>query len=148
MVIKGFKLTLESLPELLKQIMPELKTSNLRVDVKIWKDARSIPLNSFQHVIYGELSRYLIKRGRGDFTPEYAKMTLKNWFLGWEDMEVTDLSNGKPKIVSVLRETSKLDRGEAHRYTEQIIEWCESVGLTIKIPINSDYFKFCNEQNH
>lgn len=113
------------------------------------KDARkrSMSQNALQHVIYGEISKYLISKGREDWTPEFVKENLKNKFLGWEEREYIDVETGHKSIMSVLRHTSKLDVGESCDYTTKIIDWAESIGCKIKIPANSVYMEMMEKQN-
>jgi len=72
---------------------------------------------------------------------------LKNKFLGWVPQEFTDLITGAKVTRDVLRETSKLDVGEAYYYTTEIIEWASSIGLEIKIPTHCEYSNLRNAQN-
>ena len=147
-MIKDYKLTLSNLPDLIKAILPAVNEGkSLRVDIKIWKDKRSLNQNAFQHIIYQEISKHLISGGAYNWDAEKVKFELKNQFLGWEERERVDLITGEKSNVSVLRETAKLDKGDSYHYTTQIIDWAQSIGCTIKIPVSSDCYKYTQEQN-
>ncbi|AUR84946.1 hypothetical protein NVP1064O_48 [Vibrio phage 1.064.O._10N.261.52.E2] len=107
---------------------------------------RSLSQNAFQHVIYGEISKYLVSKGRNDWTPAYTKENLKNNFLGWEEKEYIDVKTGVKSYRSVLRSTSKLDKGESYLFTTAILEWSESIGCKIRIPEDSEYMKLKRTQ--
>ncbi len=130
------------------QLCLELADSNKRYRVKIveWRERRSITQNGLQHSIYGVVSKFLIAKGREDWTPEKVKDNLKNKFLGWHDSEFVDVVTGEVTIKSVLVPTSGLDKGESYHYTTQIIEWCESIGCEIRIPEKCDYRDLMKQQ--
>jgi hypothetical protein len=135
--------SLSSLCNFLQSNMPE---SGWRVTYKPWKESRSLSMNAFQHVIYAEISTYLIGRGKANCSEEWVKDMLKNRFLGWVDQEFTDVVTGEKSTRQVLRQTSKLDQGEAGFYTEQIIEWAASIGCVIKIPAKCEYSEYHEAQ--
>jgi len=120
----------------LAQSMPE---KGWRIEWKPWRDVRSLSQNAFQHVIYEEISQYLISRGRKDCSPEWVKDMLKNKFLGWVDKEFVDIKTGEITIHQVLRSTKGLDIGEANHYIDQILAWSADIGCDIKIPTMCDY---------
>jgi len=131
------------------QLCCELSSTDkrYRVSIKEWRDKRSLSQNTLQHSIYGEVSKYLISRGRSDWDAVKVKENLKNKFLGWRDYEFVDLETGEVIIRSVLVETSKLDKGESFNYTTHIIEWAESIGCEIKIPATCEYRSLMELQN-
>ena len=119
----------------------------LRVQVSEWREKRSLSQNALQHVIYSDISKYLISKGRKDWTPEYTKKQLKNKFLGWVNEEYIDIETGERTIKSVLKPTAGLDKGDAYHYTTQIIEWAESIGCEIRIPAKCEYRELMERQN-
>ncbi len=144
----SYKVTLSNLSAFTSSLVDELKVNpTLRIDVKKWREQRSLSQNAFQHVIYGEISRYLISKGRSDWTSEKVKEALKNQFLGWVDEEFTDLITGEITVRQVLRSSSKLDKGDAYQFTTEVLCWAESIGLTIKIPVTCEHYKQMAEQN-
>lgn len=118
-----------------------------RITFTPWRESRSLSQNALQHVIYSDISTYLITKGRTDCTPDWVKEALKNKFLGWEPRVYTDIVTGEKKVREVLRETSKLDKGEACHYITQIIAWAESIGLEIKIPAACEYREMLDKQS-
>ena len=147
--MKNFKLTLGTLKHLTECLAKELMNNEtLSVDVKVYKPVRSISQNKFQHSIYNEISKYLVKKGRKDWTPEVVKENMKNKFLGWIDKEYIDICTGEVTTRQVLRSSAKLDKGDAYQFTTEIICWAEDIGLTIKIPVISAHHKQQAEQNN
>lgn len=119
----------------------------VKVSVCEKKRTRSLSQNALQHVIYQDISKYLIKKGRLDCSPEWIKRMLKNKFLGWVDSEYVDIVTGDKEIRQELMPTSQLDPGESYRYTTQILDWCVDIGCEIKIPANCEYRKLQDEMN-
>ncbi len=139
-------------PEQLRQFVNFMATQPIpengwRIDYKPWRAARSLSQNAFQHVIYAEVSRYLISRGRTDCDEQWVKDMLKNKYLGWVDREFVDVVTGEVTKHECLRETSKLDVGEAVHYTDQILMWCADIGCEIKIPTMCDYRLYKESQD-
>ncbi|AUR85310.1 recombinase [Vibrio phage 1.071.A._10N.286.46.A12] len=108
---------------------------------------RSLPQNDYQHVLYSEISKHLILKGRNDWCPKFTKRNLKNKFLGWKKEIVVDIKTGEVTEVLELRSTKDLDKGEAMNYITQILDWAESIGCHIKVPEDSEYMKAMQSQN-
>lgn len=119
----------------------------LKVEVSEWREKRSLSQNALQHVLYSDISKYLIANGRTEWTPEKVKESLKSKYLGWIDKEFTDVETGEVVTRSVLRPTSKLDKGEACHYTTQIIDWAESIGCEVRIPAKCEYREMMERQD-
>ncbi len=117
-----------------------------RVSICEWREKRSLSQNAFQHVCYQEISKYLVSKGRTDWTPEVVKLNLKNKFLGWQTVDLVDVETGEVAQKDMIRSTAKLDVGESCHYTTQILAWASDIGCLIKVPENSDYFKYLQEQ--
>tara|TARA_R110002020_G_scaffold173832_1_gene364801 strand:- start:2 stop:442 length:441 start_codon:yes stop_codon:yes gene_type:complete len=132
--------------EAIKWFADKIKDGYKKVVITSTK-RRSQSQNAFQHSIYGEISRYLISKGRTDCDADWVKKALKNQFLGWELEEYTNLLTGEITTKEVLKRTSKLGTGEAHYYTEQIIAWASGIGCEIKIPAKCEYRDIQERQN-
>lgn len=146
--MKDFLLTKDTLHVFFKMCAEiALEGGRYRVTIKKWREKRSLSQNALQHVIYSEVSKYLISRGRHDWDDKKVKENLKNKFLGWRDYEFVDIETGEVITKSVLTETSGLDKGESFNYTTQIIEWAESIGCEIKIPATCEYRSLQSIQN-
>lgn len=143
-----FKLTLASSVYVTSQLI-DLARSNktYRVVVSEWREKRSLSQNALQHVIYSDISEYLISKGRKYCTQDWVKSALKNQFLGWTETEFTDLNTGEITKRQVLRSTKDLDVGESCHYTAQILDWAQSIGCNIKIPAKCKYRDMLNKQN-
>lgn len=118
----------------------------LELAIKPFRRKRSLSQNAFQHVIYDEVSKYLIRHGRKDWTPEYTKIQLKNKFLGWERREFVDVMTGEITVREVLRSTAGLDTGQAYHYTTQLLEWAEWIGCPVRIPAVCEYRTLMEQQ--
>jgi len=146
--VKDFKLCLASLVWFIKEVtLMVAQGKEFRVKIVGWRESRSLNQNAFQHVIYHELSKYLMSKGRTDWDSKKVKFEMKNNFLGWVETECTDVITGDITFKEVLKETSKLDVGESFHYTTQLLDFSQSIGCTIKIPENSDYFHLQAKQN-
>ena len=149
--MKDHPLTLSSLGYFVK-LVTELLTSNqtkkYRVNIVEWREKRSLSLNAFQHAIYGDISKFLIKHGRKDWTPAVTKKNMKNKFLGWVDEEFIDVVTGEVTTNRVLVSTADLDVGDSCDYTTKLLAWCVDMGIEIRIPSKCDYTDLMNKQNN
>ncbi|HBR4529137.1 YbcN family protein [Enterobacter roggenkampii] len=110
-----------------------------RLQLKPWREKRSLSQNSLSHVWYEEISAYLIASGRTDATKEWVKRNLKKTFLGYEDVEYTDFTTGEKTVERQLRHTSDLDTGDMHHFMCQVERWCAQFGLVLTIPQSSEF---------
>lgn len=117
-----------------------------RIIVKEWREKRSVSQNAFQHVIYNELSKYLISKGRNDWDVKKVKFEMKNNFLGWKQTECVNVLTGEVTIKEVLIGTSGLDVGESYYYTTRLLDFSQSIGCTIRIPEKCDYRDLMEQQ--
>ena len=146
--MKDFCLTQSSIGQFIQLVYELMKEpKKYRVNIVLWREKRSISQNSLQHVIYSDISKYLISKGRIEWTEKKVKESLKSKFLGWEQREIIDVVTGEITVKEMLRESSKLDVGEAFHYTTQIIEWAESIGCGIKIPAKCEYREIMERQS-
>ena len=111
----------------------------LRLQVKEWREKRSLSQNALSHMWYAEISEYLINSGRTDATPEWVKRNLKKTYLGYEEVEYTDFVTGIKTIELELRHTSDLDTGDMHHFMCQVEGWCAQFGLVLTIPQSSEF---------
>lgn len=118
-----------------------------RIKFSEWREQRSIPQNSLQHMWYAELSAYLIKRGKAFATPEWVKDAMKHTYLGYESREMVDVVTGDRTPVQTLRHTSSLDTADMHHYLTQVEGWALNVGCRLTIPAESEYQKLKDKQN-
>lgn len=117
-----------------------------RIKFSAWRDQRSIPQNSLQHMWYAELSAYLIKRGKPFASPEWVKDAMKHTYLGYETREMVDVVTGKRTQIQTLRQTSGLDTGDMHHYLTQVEGWALNVGCRLTIPADSEYNQLRQKQ--
>nr|WP_052447781.1 YbcN family protein [Serratia symbiotica]CDS57799.1 hypothetical protein; DLP12 prophage [Serratia symbiotica] len=126
----------------------ELISSGKRYRVKIseWRDKRSLPQNSLQHMWYAELSAYLIKRGKSFASPEWVKDAMKHTYLGYEEREMVDVVTGEKTVMLSLRHTADLDTGEMHFYLTRVEGWALNIGCRLTVPADSEYNQLKNKQ--
>ena len=150
-VVKEFKLTFSSIGYFVQEItklLTENPNKSFRLTVKVWRESRSLNQNSLQHVIYGEVSKYLISKGRDDWCTKTTKKNLKNKYLGWVSEEFTDVETGEITIKETLKHTSDLDVGDSYIYTTNILDFADNIGCEIKIPENCEYRILQEQQNN
>ncbi len=117
-----------------------------RIIIKPWKNKRSLSQNATAHMWFGEISRYLISNG-AKYSPEEVKEMLKHTFLGYEVIEIMDVTTQLIERVRTLKRTSKLDTGDMFQFMERVEQWAASIGYFVTIPDNSEYMKLKQEQD-
>lgn len=103
----GIKLHTGNFNAIGKLLQEQLQSGKpLRLQVKEWRDKRSLSQNSLFHMWMGEISEYLINSGRTDATPEWVKRNLKKTYLGCEEVTYTDFITGEKTTIWEPRHTS------------------------------------------
>lgn len=144
----GIKLHAGNFAAVGKLLQEQLATGKpLRLEVKEWREKRSLSQNALSHMWYTEISEYLVKSGRTDATPEWVKRNLKKTYLGYEEVEYTDFVTGTKTIELELRHTSDLDTGDMHHFMCQVEGWCAQFGLTLTIPQSSEFQALRDKQD-
>ncbi|QKN82089.1 YbcN family protein [Scandinavium goeteborgense] len=118
----------------------------LRLQVKQWRDKRSLSQNALSHMWYTEISEYLIKSGRTDATPEWVKRNLKKTYLGSEEVTYTDFVTGEKTTTWEPRHTADLDTGEMHIFLCKVEMWCAQFGLALTIPNGCEFQQLREKQ--
>ena len=138
--VDGIKLHRGNFAAIGQQIQPLLDSGqSFRLQMKPWREKRSLSQNSLLHMWLAEISDYLIKSGRTDATPAWVKRNLKKTYLGYEEVEYTDFVTGIKTIELELRHTSDLDTGDMHHFMCQVEGWCAQFGLVLTIPQSSEF---------
>lgn len=119
---------------------------SLRLQVKEWREKRSLSQNSLFHLWVGEISEYLIKSGRTDATQEWVKRNLKKTYLGCEEVTYTDFITGSKESTWEPRHTSHLDTGEMHIFMCKVEAWCAQFGLALTIPSGCEFQQLRDKQ--
>lgn len=118
------------------------------VQVKLsGKKARSLSQNSLSWVWYGEISRWLISKGKDFATPQWVHDAMAHTFLGHEDVMDTDVVTGVSTRRSALRGTSKLDTGEMKLYLDMVHGWALNYGLLLTTPEDCEYMRLSRQEN-
>ena len=144
--MKSFKLTANSIGLFIAELWKLDLTKAYRVTVVQWREKRSLSQNAFQHVIYKEISDYLVSKGRTDWTEKKTKFEMKNNFLGWEVTKCTNVHTGEITTKEILIGTIGLDVGTSGDYTTKLLDFAQSINCTIKIPAQCDYRDYLNRQ--
>ena len=108
---------------------------------------RSLSQNALAHKWFGELSAWLISKGKDFATPEWVKAAMKSTFLGYAEVVDTDVITGKKTSRQELRNTSSLDTGEMKLFMDMVYHWALDRGMMLTIPDNSEYRQLCNLEN-
>ena len=108
---------------------------------------RSIPQNATAHMWFGELSRWLISKGKDFATPEWVKAAMKSTFLGYVEVVDTDVITGKKTSRQELRHTSSLDTGEMKLFMDMVYHWALDRGMMLTIPDGCEYQKLTKQEN-
>ena len=108
---------------------------------------RSVPQNATAHMWFGELSRWLISKGKDFATPEWTKSAMKATFLGYVEVVDTDVITGKKTSRQELRHTSSLDTGEMKLFMDMVYHWALDRGMMLTIPEGCEYQKLTKQEN-
>ena len=108
---------------------------------------RSLSQNALAHKWFGELSAWLVSKGKDFATPEWVKAAMKSTFLGYAEVVDTDVITGKKTSRQELRHTSSLDTGEMKLFMDMVYHWALDRGMMLTIPDNSEYKQMCNLEN-
>lgn len=108
---------------------------------------RSVPQNATAHMWFGELSRWLISKGKDFATPEWVKAAMKSTFLGYVEVVDTDVITGKKASRQELRHTSSLDTGEMKLFMDMVYHWALDRGMMLTIPDGCEYQKLTKQEN-
>ena len=145
--VEGIKLHRGNFAAIGQQIQPLLDAGQcFRLQVKPWREKRSLSQNSLLHMWLAEISEYLIKSGRTDATPEWVKRNLKKTYLGCEEVTYTDFITGEKTTTWEPRHTSDLDTGEMHIFLTKVEAWCAQFGLALTIPHGCEYQQLQQKQ--
>ncbi|MCS2167568.1 YbcN family protein [Scandinavium manionii] len=143
----GIKLHRGNFSAISQILQEQLATGQpLRLQVKQWREKRSLSQNALSHMWYTEISEYLIKSGRTDATPEWVKRNLKKTYLGSEEVTYTDFVTGEKTTTWEPRHTADLDTGEMHIFLCKVEMWCAQFGLALTIPNGCEFQQLRDKQ--
>lgn len=108
---------------------------------------RSLSQNALAHKWFGELSAWLVSKGKDFATPEWVKAAMKSTFLGYVEVVDTDVITGKKTSRQELRHTSSLDTGEMKLFMDMVYHWALDRGVMLTIPDNSEYKQLNDMEN-
>ena len=108
---------------------------------------RSLSQNALAHKWFGELSAWLISKGKDFATPEWVKAAMKSTFLGYVEVVDTDVITGKKTSRQELRHTSSLDTGEMKLFMDMVYHWALDRGMMLTIPEGCEYQKLTKLEN-
>lgn len=108
---------------------------------------RSLSQNALAHKWFGELSAWLVSKGKDFATPEWVKAAMKSTFLGYVEVVDTDVITGKKTSRQELRHTSSLDTGEMKLFMDMVYHWALDRGMMLTIPEGCEYQKLTKQEN-
>ena len=108
---------------------------------------RSLSQNALAHKWFGELSAWLVSKGKDFATPEWVKAAMKSTFLGYAEVVDTDVITGKKTSRQELRHTSSLDTGEMKLFMDMVYGWALDRGMMLTIPDGCEYQKLTKQEN-
>lgn len=139
------KSTFSHLKQIVKKLLEDPK-SRWRVEIKPWRDKRSIPQNSSFHLACAMVSKELTKRGGERYTPAYVKEMFKATFLGTERVERLNAVTKELVVTEEVRHTSDLDKGELNFLIGQIQMWAlTTLELIIEFESDSEFMRVNKE---
>lgn len=148
MPIKSGKVFCRSVSDLISWLEPVEFSQPVEVTIKPFKDKRSLNQNNLFHEWCNVLSRYLISRGRYDWTFDKTKYNLKATFLGCNEVEQVNMKTGHKSVTYEPKHTSDLSVGDMHFFMDQVYQWClMELGLALPIPEDSEYKNLRDSQN-
>lgn len=119
---------------------------SLRLQVKEWREKRSLSQNALSHMWYTEISEYLVARGKTFATPEWVKDAMKHTYLGYESKDRVDVVSGEVTTVQSLRHTSDLETGEMYIFLCKVEAWAMNIGCHLTIPQSCEYQQLRDKQ--
>ena len=108
---------------------------------------RSLSQNALAHKWFGELSAWLVSKGKDFATPEWVKAAMKSTFLGYAEVVDTDVITGKKTSRQELRHTSSLDTGEMKLFMDMVYHWALDRGMMLTIPDECEYQKLTKQES-
>ncbi|HCI6421250.1 TPA: recombination protein NinB [Klebsiella quasipneumoniae subsp. similipneumoniae] len=145
---EGVKLSLSNVFGIFSRLQSLLAgDAEYRLIIKEWRETRSLSQNATLHMWFGEISAYLIKRGKSFASPEWVKEALKHTYLGYEMTVRTDVITGEQVEIKTLRSTSSLDTGDMHIFMNKVEAWAAMIGCLVTIPADSEYQQLREQQD-
>ena len=145
--VDGIKLHRGNFATIGQQIQPLLDAGQcFRLQVKPWREKRSLSQNALSHMWYTEISEYLIARGKTFATPEWVKDAMKHTYLGYESKDRVDVVSGEVTTVRSLRHTSELETGEMYIFLCKVEAWAMNIGCHLTIPQSCEYQQLRDKQ--
>lgn len=123
----------------LKEELLKANGRKLSLEIKQWRDKRSIPQNQTMWMWNTEIANHIKKKTSQDFDPEDIHELLKQLFC-----PVTEITIGS--TTASVRSTKRLDKSQMHRYLEQVDAWAAEKGIMLTIPYGSQYQEMRDEQ--
>lgn len=123
----------------LKEELLKANGKKLSLEIKQWRDKRSIPQNQTMWMWNTEIANHIKKKTGQDFDPEDIHELLKQLFC-----PVTEITIGS--TTASVKSTKRLDKAQMHRYLEQVDAWAAEKGIMLTIPYGSQYQEMRDEQ--
>lgn len=113
---------------------------DLNVDVKEWRQKRSLSQNALYWKWLEEISKQAKVQGKVFDSETWHQYFLK-YYCPSKSIQMPAGEN------SLVKSTKKLDKGEMHHYLFKIELWAQDKGIILTIPSYSEYSKLTEQQN-
>ncbi len=123
----------------LKQHLVDKNVWPIRMDIKRHVDQRTLPQNALFWMWCDQLVDHFAKGGQV-YQKQAVHDLLCHKFLGYQEVEVEGV------MITRLRGTSKLDKGEFQHFMEQVDEYAVSLGCKLTYPKASEYAQYKEAQ--
>ena len=141
--MKDFKLTISSLGYFIQEVTKVLtanQNKSYRVNIREWKEKRSLDQNSLYWKWMTEISNQAIIN-KEKFKPEIWHEYFKKYYC---PKTIINMPAGEP---SVIVSTTKLDTGKMHHYLNKIERWAQDRMFLLTIPESCEYKTLLDKQD-
>lgn len=143
---QGIKLHAGNFAAIGQHLQPYLNDGKCyRLQLKPWREKRSLSQNALSHMWYTEISEYLIKSGRTDATLGGSSATSKD-IPRLRGSHLHRFHHRCQRNHWEPRHTSQLDTGEMHIFLCKVEAWCAQFGLALTIPSGCEFQQLRDKQ--
>lgn len=137
--VENFETTTNAAALEIERLLTEGKV--VSVEVKEWKDTRSLSQNALYWKWLGEMSQQILERTEESHDTDTLHEYFKLKFCPQKEVTL-----GKATIA--IRSTKRLDKGEMNHYMAQIEQWAVNARFKLTVPIESEYRELIDRQNN
>lgn len=123
----------------LRKFIADHPGERVRVKWDVYSDPRSLNQNALYWMWVDRVAGHFTDKNQRNYSKDYFHVRFRHKWLGYSALTFDE--DASFIIADQLRSTTSLDKGEFHRYLEQIDAWCSDVGLLLPYPDHSEYAK-------